>query len=105
MIKESKQDLKVLSVDGGASVNNYLMQFQADILNTTIRVPKVYETTSLGVCYLADFTLVSFHQLEQLPIHEYTRTYKPKMAEKEREDKYAGWKKAVRAVLTFSKEE
>ncbi|MGI6734824.1 MAG: glycerol kinase GlpK [Bacilli bacterium] len=105
MIKESKQDLKVLSVDGGASVNNYLMQFQADILNTTIRVPKVYETTSLGVCYLAGLHVGFFPSIRTITrIHEYTRTYKPKMAEKEREDKYAGWKKAVRAVLTFSKE-
>lgn len=106
MIKESKQDLKVLSVDGGASVNNYLMQFQADILNTTIRVPKVYETTSLGVCYLAGLHVGFFPSIRTITrIHEYTRTYKPKMGEKEREDKYAGWKKAVRAVLTFSKEE
>jgi glycerol kinase len=64
MIKESKQDLKVLSVDGGASVNNYLMQFQADILNTTIRVPKIYETTSLGVCYLAGLHTGFFSSIE-----------------------------------------
>lgn len=106
MIKESKQDLKVLSVDGGASVNNYLMQFQADILNTTIRVPKIYETTSLGVCYLAGLHTGFFSSIEAITkIHEYTRTYEPKMEEKVRERKYAGWKKAVRAVLTFSEEE
>ena len=72
MIKESKQDLKVLSVDGGASVNNYLMQFQADILNTTIRVPKVCKTTSLGVCYLAGLHVGFFPSIRTITDSEYT---------------------------------
>lgn len=103
MIKESKQDLKVLSVDGGASVNNYLMQFQADILNTSIRVPKIYETTSLGVCYLAGLYTGFFSSIKAITrIHEYARTYTPKMDEELRIRKYNGWQKAVVAVLTFS---
>lgn len=103
MIKESRQDLKVLSVDGGASVNNYLMQFQADILNTAIRVPKIYETTSLGVCYLAGLAIGYFPSIKTITrIHEYATTYEPKMSDFERERRYKGWKKAVKAVLTFS---
>ncbi len=103
MIEESKQDLKILSVDGGASVNNYLMQFQADILNTTIRVPRIYETTSLGVCYLAGLYTGFFPSIKAITrIHEYVKTYTPKMSETLRTKKYEGWKKAVAAVLTFS---
>ena len=103
MIKESHQDLKVLSVDGGASVNNYLMQFQADILNTSIRVPKIYETTSLGVCYLAGLYTGFFSSIKAITrIHEYARTYTPAMSDEVRNRKYGGWQKAVAAVLTFS---
>lgn len=106
MIKESAQDLKVLSVDGGASVNRYLMQFQADILNTSIRVPKIYETTSLGVCYLAGLYTGFFPSVKVITkIHEYQTTYTPKMDEQERIKKYRGWQKAVKAVLTFSGKE
>ncbi|MDY0214274.1 MAG: glycerol kinase GlpK [Bacilli bacterium] len=103
MIAESRQDLKVLSVDGGASVNHYLMQFQADILNTSIRVPKIYETTSLGVCYLAGLYTGFFPSIKAITrIHEYNKTYTPKMSEELRNKKYSGWQKAVSAVLTFS---
>lgn len=106
MIKESAQDLKVLSVDGGASVNRYLMQFQADILNKSIRVPKIYETTSLGVCYLAGLYTGYFASIKAITrIHEYQTTYAPQMSETERVKKYRGWQKAVKSVLTFSSED
>lgn len=101
MVSESKQNLKVLSVDGGAAVNKYLMQFQADILNTEIRVPKIYETTSLGVCYLAGLQIGYFSSINEITqIHEIERSYKPAMAEDERNRKYGGWQKAIDAVLT-----
>lgn len=106
MTKEATQDLKVLSVDGGASVNSYLMQFQADILNVTIRVPKIYETTSLGVCYLAGLQSGFFTSIKEITrIHEYSHTYRPLMNELERLKKYQGWQKAIQAVLTFSHDE
>lgn len=103
MKAETKIDLATLSVDGGASVNRYLMQFQADILNTEIRVPKIYETTSLGVCYLAGLYTGYFKSVNELnKIHEYEKTYQPKMHESERERKYKGWKKAIAATISFT---
>lgn len=103
MVAESKQHLKVLSVDGGAAVNKYLMQFQADILNTEIRVPKIYETTSLGVCYLAGLQIGFFSSINEIQrIHEIERSFMPQMSASERNRKYAGWQKAIDAVLTFS---
>lgn len=106
MVHESKHNLKVLSVDGGASVNGYLMQFQADILNTEIRVPKIYETTSLGVCYLAGLHIGYFTSINEIHrIHEFERSYIPRMLPAERDHKYRGWQKAIKAVRTFSKKD
>ncbi|HZJ89432.1 MAG TPA: glycerol kinase GlpK [Bacilli bacterium] len=103
MKAETKIDLAALSVDGGASVNSYLMQFQADILNTEIRVPKIYETTSLGVCYLAGLYTGYFKSVNELnKIHEYAKTYKPKMTKQVRDRKYRGWKKAIAATISFT---
>ncbi len=104
MMKEANQNINILSVDGGASVNKYLMQFQADILNCEIRLPRIYETTSLGVCYLAGLQAGIFSSLSDLKaIHQVKKSYLPKMDEEKRVAKYSGWKRAVEAVLSFSK--
>lgn len=104
MAKETGLTFNELSVDGGAAVNAYLMQFQADILATQIRVPKIYETTSLGVCYLAGLHTGYFAGISELnKIHEYEKTYMPAMDEKVREAKYRGWQKAVQATINFAK--
>lgn len=104
MMKEANQQINVLSVDGGASVNKYLMQFQADILNCEIRVPRIYETTSLGVCYLAGLHAGIFSSQQDIKaIYQVKKSYVPKMEEDKRNAKYSGWKKAVKAVLSFSK--
>lgn len=106
MKDETKIDLSILSVDGGASVNSYLMQFQTDILNTPIRVPKIYETTSLGVCYLAGLYTGYFTSIHELnKIHEYEKTYSPAMDQTTRQTLYRGWQKAVRATIDFAKKD
>lgn len=103
MVSETGAPIKILSVDGGASVNKYLMQFQADLLNTIIRVPKIYETTSLGVCYLAGLHTGFFKSVKEITkIHEYQNYYDPKMEESVRERKYKGWQKAVKAAISFA---
>lgn len=104
MMKEANQQVNVLSVDGGASVNKYLMQFQADILDCEIRVPRIYETTSLGVCYLAGLHAGIFTSLAEIKaIYQVKKSYVPQMNPEKRDLKYSGWKRAVAAVLSFSK--
>ena len=58
MIRDAGIELKELRVDGGAAANNVLMQFQADILNTTVIRPKIIETTALGAAYLAGLAVI-----------------------------------------------
>lgn len=58
MIEETKIDLKCLKVDGGASANDFLMQFQSDISNCTVHRPEMIETTALGAAYFQDLQLV-----------------------------------------------
>ncbi|PJE79537.1 Glycerol kinase [invertebrate metagenome] len=97
MQKDSGLTLHQLSVDGGAVANNFLMQFQADILDTRVIRPKVAETTALGAAYLAGLATGFWNHVDELKskmsIH---RTYQPAMDEKKRAALYAGWKKAVK---------
>jgi len=87
--------LSSLKVDGGASQNNLLMQFQADILNTEVLRPTITETTALGAAYLAGLS-VGFYQLENLSsLNEINGTFKPAMEEERRDVLYSGWLKAV----------
>ena len=88
--------LKELRVDGGASANNFLMQFQADIVGRTIRRPMIRETTALGAAYLAGLATGVWDSLEDIR-SQWTldRLYQPEMDAAERSRLYAGWKKAV----------
>lgn len=96
MRKDSSVDLRELRVDGGASNNNYLMQFQADILGAPVVRPKITETTALGAAYLAGLA-VGFWQ-NQTEISEQwqiDRYFEPEMSIDERESRMATWKRAV----------
>lgn len=95
--------LKKLRVDGGAVSNNFLMQFQSDLLGVPVDRPQVNETTALGAAYLAGLA-VGFWQ-DRREIAENWRvatSFSAKMAEEERNRLYAGWKRAVRAARAFS---
>ncbi len=95
MSKDSGIELTELNVDGGASANDYLMQFQADILNTPVMRPAVIETTAMGVAALAGLA-VGLWSLDDLDkIRRMEKTFNPKMASSEREMKYKGWLKAI----------
>lgn len=96
MTADSGASLKTLRVDGGAVVNNLLMQFQADILGVPVQRPKVAETTALGAAYLAGLA-VSFWESPQEVADQWAidRTFEPSMSAEQREELYAGWKKAV----------
>ena len=87
--------LKALKVDGGASANNLLMQFQADILNTVVERPKITETTIMGAAYLAGIC-VGLWQQNELTIHrEIDVEFIPKFTSEKREHLYKNWLKAI----------
>lgn len=96
MEADSGVKLARLKVDGGAVVNNGLMQFQADILGTNVDRPAVHETTALGAAYLAGLATGFWKDTGDVTANwALNRSFKPKMNSDEREGRYAGWKKAV----------
>jgi glycerol kinase len=103
MEADSKVGLKTLRVDGGAVVNNLLMQFQADILGVAVQRPKVAETTALGAAYLAGLA-VGFWSGEQEVADQWAidRTFEPQMSQDQRDNLYAGWKRAVERSLRWA---
>lgn len=102
MQKETNQKIKNLKVDGGATSNGYLMQFQSDILHTVIKLPKCLETTALGAAYMAGLQSGYYANLESIKkIHEYQAIYDPKMPKQEIDRLYKGWKTAIKATRMF----
>lgn len=95
-------EIKTLKVDGGATANKYLMQFQSDILQAFIKLPTCLETTALGAAYLAGLNTGFYSCTDEIEeIHSYQAIYEPKM-DKEHVDKlYEGWIKAVKATRMF----
>jgi glycerol kinase len=89
-------DLKLLRADGGASVDNLLLQIQADVLGLTVQRPVVRETTALGTAYLAGLATGFWHNLEEIAnIWQLDKTFEPQITAIKREEMYAGWKRAV----------
>ncbi len=89
--------LKQLKVDGGACANNSLMQFQSDILGTTLQRPVVQETTALGAAYLAGIAVGFWKNIGDVAKNwALDRTFKPDMKPAERNQRYAKWQDAVK---------
>jgi len=101
IIDESHTKLSLLRVDGGASVNDKLMQFQADILNTPVEVSKNHEVTALGAAYLAGLATGFYQDINNLPGNNSSKTFYPSMSLEERNIKYSKWQKAVQASMVF----
>lgn len=103
MSKDLGYDITTLKVDGGAALNDLLMQMQADISNVTITRAKSIESTSLGAAYLAGLEVGYFKSLEDI-IENKTidRTFEPSMSEADRARKLAGWHRAVKACRAFT---
>jgi glycerol kinase len=102
MTRDSGLDLADLKVDGGACVNNRLMQFQSDILGATVRRPQVSETTALGAAYLAGLAVGYWRDQNEVTNNwVLEREFTPQMAPAEREDRYTLWKKAVERSLDW----
>lgn len=96
MERDTGIPLSLLKVDGGASANNFLMQFQSDILDRRILRPKIRETTAMGAAYLAGLAVGFWPDFSAIRnIWQLDRTYHPDRSQKERENLLAGWSKAV----------
>lgn len=106
MQEDSGLKLKDLRVDGGASSNNFLMQFQSDILDVNIDRPKVLETTALGAAYLAGLAVEFYNNKDEIKKSWIIdREFIPNMSDDKRNLLYKGWKKAVSRSLLWAKED
>ncbi len=101
MAKATGEPLKMLRADGGAAVNNFLMQFQADILGVEVERPKIIETTGLGAAYLAGLGVGIWESREEVErLRKVDRRFRPRLKTSERNALYEGWQEAVSRVRT-----
>jgi glycerol kinase len=97
MESDSNSNLKSLKVDGGACANRFLMQFQADILDTAVHKPECIETTALGAAYLAGLAVGFWKDKEEIKNNwALSETFLPQMPADQREALIKGWEKAVK---------
>lgn len=106
MEQDSGLHLKSLKVDGGASANDFLMRFQADIVNTLVHRPRCIETTALGAAYLAGLAVGYWMDKDEIRENwQIGAVFEPAMEETKRAALLKGWKKAVRCALVWAEEE
>ena len=105
MEQESGVNIVNLKVDGGASMNGFLMQFQSDILNVEVLRPECVETTALGAAYLAGIAVGYWQNKEDICKNwALSNTFRPHMEEEKRQKLLKGWKKAVKCALAWAEE-
>lgn len=103
MKKDSGIDINELRVDGGATVNNNLMQFQADLLRANVVRPRITETTALGAAYLAGLAVNYWSDLKEIKQQwQVDRIFYPEIGNEEREKLIYGWRKAIRAAESWA---
>ncbi|MEK7226113.1 MAG: glycerol kinase GlpK, partial [Bacteroidota bacterium] len=103
MEADSDIHIKELRVDGGATVNNALMQFQSDILNTKVVRPKITETTALGAAYLAGLAVGYWKNVEEIRQQwQVDKAFAPSMDDGKRNDLVNGWQRAVNAAVAWA---
>ncbi len=106
MEQDSGIRLKSLKVDGGASANDFLMSFQADIVNTSVHRPKCIETTALGAAYLAGLAVGYWKdRAEIMDNWQIGKEFRPAMPEEKRTLLLKGWKRAVRCALAWAEDD
>lgn len=102
MVEEAKHDILYLGVDGGASVNNYMMQFQANLLNAKLIRPVCLETTALGACYLAGLATGVFDSVEQIKkMHQVDKVFVRNIDDEELNKRISGWNQAIESTLSY----
>lgn len=105
MERESRMTLRELKVDGGASANDFLMQFQADILDVAVVRPSCIETTALGAAYLAGLAVGYWKDMGEIQKNwAMGAMFRPEMAGRRRDGLIRGWKRAVKAALYWAEE-
>lgn len=105
MEQDSGLSLKSLKVDGGASANDFLMQFQSDIVETRVERPACIETTALGAAYLAGLSVGYWKSKEEIKANwKIGAAFEPEMEALKREELLKGWHRAVRCALEWTKE-
>ena len=106
MKEDSGLDLTSLKVDGGAVANNFLMQFQSDILNIEVLRPEIIETTALGAAYLAGLATGFWKDKEEIiKKQKLNRKFLPDLSEELRSKYFKGWKKAVKKAENWEESE
>jgi len=106
MQNDANTRLQALRVDGGAVSNNFLMQFQSDILGTRVERPEVREVTALGSAYLAGLAVGFWQDLDEVRSKAVIeREFRPSLETTERNFRYAGWKKAVARAQAWEEQE
>lgn len=106
MEEDSGIHLKELKVDGGASANDFLMNFQSDIIHTKVYRPECIETTALGAAYLAGLATGYYKSKEEIRENwRLGKVFEPSMEEEKRKKLLKGWKRAVRCTIAYSEEE
>ncbi|ADM36992.1 glycerol kinase GlpK [Bacillus spizizenii] len=102
MEADSNISLKTLRVDGGAVKNNFLMQFQGDLLNVPVERPEINETTALGAAYLAGIAVGFWKDRSEIANQwKLDKRFEPELEEEKRNELYKGWQKAVKAAMAF----
>lgn len=106
MEQDAGTQLRILRVDGGASANNFLMQFQSDILGAKVHRPACIETTALGAAYLAGLGVGYFKDRKEIQENwQLNREFLPYMKEEQKKHLLHGWNKAVRCALLWQEED
>lgn len=106
MEKDAGMTLETLRVDGGAAANNFLMQFQSDLLQNEVERPEVLETTALGSAYLAGLAVGFWESINELKdVSTADTTFTPKKTQNEVKKLYSGWQTAVHATQAFKPED
>jgi len=97
--------IKEVRVDGGATINDYLMQFQADLLETDVVRPRITETTALGAAVLSDLAVAFWKDMAEIRQYwQSDKTFTPGMSDEKRAELTRGWKRAVRAAQVWAEE-
>ena len=106
MKKETGFKLKELSVDGGATHNNFLMQFQSDILSCKICLQSTAQSTALGAAYLAGLAVGYYKDMDEIiSLRKLKKVFTPNITKKEADKLYKGWKLAIKAARVFKPSE
>jgi glycerol kinase len=100
--QDAGMDIQMLRVDGGAVQNNFLMQFQADILDIEVERPQITETTAMGAAYLAGLAVGYWESKERITeLRKTDRIYHPDMDAETRQQARQGWEKAVQRAMRW----